>query len=249
MVGLRDSSGAVPSGGAFFDTTHWSVVSAAADRVSPNAAAALEKLCRTYWYPLYAYIRRKGHAAADAEDLTQEFFCRLVGKNYLESVDRSAGSFRSFLLASVNHLLANEWDKAQTLKRGGGHEIISLDAEVAEGRFAQEASINGSPERAFDRSWALTLLDGALARLRDEFIAAGKLRQFDLLKGFLSDLAGDGDYAAVAGELGMDAGAVAVAVHRLRRRYRDIVRTEIAQTVTTEVELDAEMEHLFAALD
>lgn len=181
--------------------------------------------------------------------MTQEFFCRLIGKNYLQTVDRNAGSFRSFLLASVNHLLANEWDKSQTLKRGGGHEFISLDAERAEDRFAQESSINDSPERAFDRRWALTLLDRALARLRDEFTNAGKLRQFDLLKGFLSDLAGEGDYAALAETLGMDAGGVAVAVHRLRRRYRDIVRAEIAQTVTTESELDAEMDHLFAALD
>ncbi len=244
-----DSSGEGPSGAASFDTTHWSVVSAAADLVSPNATAALETLCRTYWYPLYSYVRRKGYSAADAQDMTQEFFCRLIGKQYLKSVDRNAGSFRSFLLASINHLLANEWDKAQTLKRGGGREFISLDAEEAENRFAREASVSDSPERAFDRRWALTLLDRALARLREEFTNAGKLRQFDLLKGFLSDLAGEGDYASIAGTLGLDAGGVAVAVHRLRRRYRDIVRSEIAQTVSTESELDAEMDHLFAALD
>jgi RNA polymerase sigma-70 factor (ECF subfamily) len=248
-VGSFDTNGEGPSGVASFDTTHWSVVSAAADRVSPNAAAALETLCRTYWYPLYAYIRRKGFSAADAQDMTQEFFCRLIGKNYLGSVDRSAGNFRSFLLACVNHLLANEWDKARTLKRGGGREFISLNSEEAENRFAQEASVSSSPERAFDRHWALTLLDQALARLRVEFTNAGKLRQFDLLKGFLSDLAGEGDYVAIAEALGLDANGVAVAVHRLRRRYREIVRTEIAQTVTTEAELDAEMDHLFGALD
>lgn len=237
------------SGVASFDTTHWSVVSAAADVVSPHAAAALDALCRTYWYPIYSHIRRKGYAAADAQDMTQEFFCRLIGKNYLESVDRNAGSFRSFLLASVNHLLANEWHKAQARKRGGGCSFIPLHSEEAENRFAQDVSANDSPERAFDRRWALTLLHQALARLREEFTSAGKLRQFELLKGFLSDVAGEGDYAAIAGELGLDAGGVAVAVHRLRRRYRDIVRAEIAQTVTTESELHAEMDHLFAALD
>jgi len=238
-----------PSGATFFDTTHWSVVSAAADSVSPDAAGALETLCRTYWYPLYAYIRRKGYSAADAQDMTQEFFCRLIGKHYLRSVDRSAGSFRSFLLACVNHLLANEWDKAQTLKRGGGRQLISLNSEEAESRFAQEGSVSDTPERAFDRRWALTLLDQALVRLRVEFTNAGKLQQFDLLKGFLSDLAGEGDYAAIAETLGLDANGVAVAVHRLRRRYREIVRAEIAQTVTTDAELDAEMDHLFGALD
>lgn len=244
-----DLNGEFSSGAACFDTTHWSVVSAAADPVSPNSPAALETLCRTYWYPLYFYVRRKGYSGADAQDMTQEFFCRLIGKNYLGSVDRNAGSFRSFLLASVNHLLANEWNKAQTRKRGGGREFISLSSEEAERRFALESPVSDSPERAFDRRWALTLLERALARLRSEFRSAGKLRQFDLLKGFLSEVAGEGDYAAVAGLLGLDAGGVAVAVHRLRRRYRDLVRAEIAQTVTTEPELDAEMDHLFAALD
>jgi RNA polymerase sigma factor (sigma-70 family) len=248
-VGSFDFNGVGSSGAVSFDTTHWSIVSAAADSVSPNAEAALETLCRTYWYPLYSYIRRKGYSAADAQDMTQEFFCRLIGKKYLASVDRSAGSFRSFLLACVNHLLANEWDKSQALKRGGGREFISLDSEEAESRFAQEGSVSDSPERAYDRRWALTLLDQALVRLRAEFTNAGKLPQFDLLKGFLSNLAGEGDYAATAGTLGLDANGVAVAVHRLRRRYREIVRTEIAQTVTTEADLDAEMDHLFGALD
>jgi len=242
-------SGSLFAGERTFATTHWSVVTAAGNRNSEEAAAAFEKLCRAYWYPLYAYVRRKGLSAADAQDLTQEFFYRMIGKNYLESVDRNAGSFRSFLLASINHLLANEWDKARTLKRGGGHEIISLDAEEAEGRFLQEPALNGSAEKAFDRRWALTLLDRALARLRGEFANAAKLQQFDLLKAFLSDIASEGEYAALAEPLGLEAGGVAVAVHRLRQRYREIVRAEIAQTVTTEAELSAEMEYLFAALD
>ena len=232
-----------------FDTTRWSVVLAAGDRLSLNATTALETLCRAYWYPLYAYVRRKGLAVADAQDVTQEFFHRLIGKNYLESVDRKRGSFRAFLLASMNHLLANEWDKARTLKRGGGHQIISLDAEEAEGRLMQEAAATDSPEKAFDRRWALTLLDRALAQLREEFVVAGKLPQFEALKGFLSEVAGDGEYPARAEKLGMDAGAVAVAVHRLRLRYREMVRAEIAQTVANEAELKVEMSHLFASLD
>ena len=244
-----ETSGGFPPGQASFDTTRWSVVATAGDYLSPDAAAALEKLCRAYWYPLYAYIRRKGLAPADAQDVTQEFFCRLIGKNCLASVDRTRGSFRSFLLASVNHLLANEWDKARALKRGGGQQIISLDAEEAEGRYVQEPAALGSAEKAFDRRWALTLLDRALARLRDEFATEGKLAQFDLLKVFLSDVAGDGDYATLAEPLGLEAGAVAVAVHRLRVRYREIVRAEIAQTVATEAELKEEMRHLFASLD
>ena len=224
-------------------------MTAAGNRLSPNAAAALETLCRAYWYPLYAYIRRKGVSAADAQDFTQEFFCQIIGKNSLQSVERSRGSFRSFLLASVNHLLANQWDKARACKRGGGKQILSLDAEAAEGRYVQEPAALDSAEKAFDRRWALTLLDRALARLRDEFAAEGKLAQFDLLKGFLSDVAGDGDYATLAEPLGLEAGAVAVAVHRLRVRYREIVRAEIAQTVPSEAELKAEMSHLFSILD
>ena len=248
-MGAHETSTNVPPGPSSFDTTRWSVVTAAGDRLSPEAEAALEKLCRAYWYPLYCYIRRKGLAPADAQDVTQEFFCRLIGKNYLESVDRTRGSFRSFLLASVNHLLANEWDKARALKRGGGRQIISLDAEEAEGCYVQEPTGHDSPEKAFDRRWALTLLDRALAILRDEFAADGKLPQFDRLKGFLSDVAVDGDYAALAGSLGLEASGVAVAVHRLRVRYREIVRAEIAQTVADEAELKDEMRHLFAVLD
>jgi RNA polymerase sigma-70 factor (ECF subfamily) len=246
---VRDRSGVVLCGAVSFATTRWSVVTAAGDRLSPNAARALETLCRAYWYPLYAYVRRKGLAAADAQDVTQEFFCRLIGQNDLEAVDRRQGSFRSYLLASMNHLLANEWDKARTLKRGGGRQIISLDAEEAEGRFAHETAVDDSAEKAFDRRWATTLLDRALAILHEEFAASGKIAQFERLKAFLSDVAGEGDYAALAEPLGLEPGGVAVAVHRLRLRYREIVRAEIAQTVATEAELKAEMRHLFSILD
>ncbi|MES2924862.1 MAG: sigma factor [Verrucomicrobiota bacterium] len=246
---FHESNSIVPNGQAAFNTTRWSIVHAAGDRQSPDAAAALEVLCRAYWYPLYVYIRRKGLSPSDAQDVTQEFFYRLIGKNSLESVDSGKGSFRSFLLASVNHLLANEWDKARALKRGGDRHIVSLEAEEAEGRFAQESSDHDSPEKAFDRRWALTLLERALVLLREESAATGKLPQFDRLKVFLSDLPGPGDYAALAGPLEMQPGAVAVAVHRLRLRYREIVRAEVAQTVATESELNFEMHHLFAALE
>ena len=225
------------------------MVVAAGDRDSSDAARALEKLCRAYWYPLYSYLRRKGLTAHDAQDVTQEFFRRLIEKNYLASVDPCVGSFRCFLLASLNHLLANEWDKARALKRGGGREIISLDAERAEGRFSQEPAVDGSAEKAFDRGWATTLLNRALSQLRDEFVRSGKQEQFELLKVFLSDTAGEGGYDSLSGQLRMDSGRIAVAVHRLRKRYRELVRAEIAETVATEEELEAEMRHLFASLD
>ena len=246
---LRDSSDGFLQGAVSFETTHWSVVVDARDGDTSTAVKALEKLCRAYWYPLYSYVRRKGVTVADAQDLTQDFFCRLIEKNYLASVDRDRGSFRSFLLASIGHLLANEWNKARTLKRGGGQRIISFDAEEAEGRFIQEPAGTDSPERAFDRRWALTVFDRALARLREEFTDAGKGRQFDLLKVFLSDVASEGDYAALSAQFETDAGGVALAVHRLRRRYREIVRLEVAQTVTCASELDSEMQHLLSALD
>ncbi len=246
---LNKTSGWAIPGADAFDTTHWSVITAAGDVLSPNAAEALERLCRAYWFPLYAYARRKGLPPADAQDVTQEFFHQLIEKNYLGSLDRRLGSFRSFLLASMNHLLANEWDKSRRLKRGGGHQIISLDAEEAEGRFAHDGAGHDSPEKAFDRHWALTLLDRALTRLREEFVAAGKLQHFDALKVFLSEVAGEGDYAALGARLNFGVGGVAVAVHRLRLRYREIVRTEIAQTVTSEAELKSELRHLFASFD
>ena len=248
-MGSHESSGNLPARASAFETTRWSVVTAAGDRRSPDAAAALEKLCRAYWYPLYCYVRRRGLPPPDAQDVTQEFFCRLIAKNYLESVDRRQGSFRSFLLASIGHLLANEGDKARALKRGGGQPILSLDAAEAEGRFLREPAAHDSPERAFDRRWAATLLDRALAALRAEFAAEDRCAQFDLLKVFLSEVAGEGDYAALAAPLGVEPGGVAVAVHRLRLRYREIVRAEIAQTVANEAELKDEMRHLFAVLD
>lgn len=197
-----DSNGTIPFGARCFETTHWSVVLTAKNGHSPDGAAALEKLCRAYWYPLYSHVRRKGYSPADAQDLTQEFFSRLIREGAFDSADRSNGSFRAYLLASLNHLLANEWHKARTLKRGGTREILSLDAEEAEGRFARETALHDLPEKAFDRQWALAVLEQALVRLRDQFTAAGKGEHFELLKGFLANVADEGDYAALSEPLG-----------------------------------------------
>lgn len=215
---------------------------------SPTAAEALEKLCRAYWYPLYAYLRRQGRDAQDAQDLTQEFFARLLARRDLERVDRAKGRFRSFLLASMKHFLANEWDKSHALKRGGGQQILSLDEEDAEGRYLQEPAADSTPEKLFEQRWAMTVLDAALARLKAEFAAADKARQFELLQPFLSGASADGDYAAVSGPLELNPGAVAVAVHRLRQRYRELVRAEVAQTVASPADVEDEMRQLFNAL-
>lgn len=213
---------------------------------STQARRALEHLCATYWYPLYAFVRREGHGADDAQDLTQEFFARLLEKNWLDAVDRERGKFRSFLLAAMRHFLANEWDRARRLKRGGGQVILSLDAESAESRYALEPADPATADRIFERRWALTLLEQVLNRLRKEFAGAGRGKLFDELK---SALTGEKvPYAEIAARLNLNEGAVRVAVHRLRLRYRDLVRAEIAETVATEDEVDAEVQHLFAAL-
>ena len=230
-----------------FRTTHWSVVLSAGQTPSPQAAAALETLCRTYWYPLYAYVRRKGHDHEEAQDLTQEFFARLLEKNYLAHADRHKGQFRSFLLAALDHFLTNEWRKAHAAKRGGGQAMISLDDETMEKRFSSEQVSDLTPEKIYERRWALTLLDHALARLREEFATAGKARQFDQFRSFLTS-DGESDYATAAAELEMSAGAAAVAVHRLRHRYRELVREEIVHTVASPTEVEDELRWLFAAV-
>jgi RNA polymerase sigma-70 factor (ECF subfamily) len=211
---------------------------------SPQAARALEELCRTYWYPLYAYVRRRGYDAHEAEDLTQEFFARLLAKNYLADVHREKGKFRSFLLASLKHFLANEWDRALAKKRGGGHTIISLDAET---RYRQEPKDELSADKLLDRQWAIALLDQVLARLGTEYTDAGKSEVFEQLKDSLTGARDSIPYAAIAAKLGTTEGAVKVAVHRLRQRYRKLLREEIAHTVASPAEIDEEIRHLFAA--
>jgi RNA polymerase sigma factor (sigma-70 family) len=228
-----------------FTRTHWSLVLLAGEAASPRAQAALEQLCRSYWFPLYAFVRRQGHTPTDAQDLTQEFFARLLARNDLAGVHPQKGKFRSFLLASLKHFLANEWDRVKAEKRGGSCEILSLERDMAETRLLGEPTAEASPECEFERRWALTLMEQALARLKHESAANGKAAQFGLLLTFLSREAGPGAYAGIGERLGMKAGAVAVAVHRLRQRYGELLRAEIAQTVTSPKEVEEEMHHLF----
>jgi len=232
----------------WFRTTRWSVVLLAGQGESPQATEALDQLCRTYWYPLYAYVRRKGHNPEDAQDLTQGFFYHLLKKNYLARADPDKGRFRDFLLTGLRHFLINEWDRAQAQKVGGGQIPISLDAKTAETWYGQEPATDTTPETLYERRWALTLLEQALARLRDEQIAEGKARQFELLKSFLSGAAKAGDYDQVAEELGTTRNAVAMAVTRLRKRYRDLVREEVAHTVASPDEVQEELRWLFKVL-
>ncbi|HWB60139.1 MAG TPA: sigma-70 family RNA polymerase sigma factor [Chthoniobacteraceae bacterium] len=229
-----------------FAATRWTLVVAAGQEDAAPAMRALAELCQSYWRPLYAYVRRRGCSPEEAQDLTQEFFARLLAKNYLAGVDRAKGRFRSFLLASLKHFLANEWDRARTLKRGGGRPVVALDALSSEERARIEPADNLSPDKAFERQWALTLLDQALARLRAEYTGDGRGEQFDLLRQFIGADEGE-SYAAIGEKCGMSEGAVKVAVHRLRRRYRDVLREEIAQTVTRREEIDEEIRSLFAA--
>ncbi|MBI4658840.1 MAG: sigma-70 family RNA polymerase sigma factor [Verrucomicrobia bacterium] len=231
-----------------FATTHWSVVLAAGQSASSDSAEALEKLCRTYWSPLYAYVRHRGHDAHEAQDLTQEFFARLLQKRYLNRVDRTKGKFRCFLLAALKHFLANEWDKAKAQKRGGKQTFISLDDESAEKQYVFGLVSDLSPERIYEQRWAQTLLDQALARLWEEFAAQGKAEQFDVLKVFLQEETSYGDYPAIASQLHMNPSALAMAVCRLRHRYRGLLVSEIAQTVENPADIEEEMRHLFEAI-
>ena len=230
-----------------FATTRWSVVLAAGHESAPGAEEALAELCRTYWYPLYAYVRRRGYSYDDAQDLTQEFFARLIEKKYLGMVDRERGKFRSFLLASFQHFLANEWDRAQAQKRGGGMTFLSLEAETAESRYALEPVDETTPETLYERRWALTLLDQTLSRLRQHYEEKGQEELFEQLKFSLTGDTGAA-YAELAERLGLTEGAIKVDVSRMRQRYRTLLREEIAHTVTTTEEVDEELLHLQAAL-
>lgn len=232
-----------------FATTRWSVVLAAKDGNAPVARNALTDLCGIYWYPLYAFVRRQGHSAEEAEDLTQEFFARLLEKDFLQSVNPAKGRFRSFLLAAMRHFLANEWDRAKTAKRGGGRTLLALDFQSAEERYSLEPAHHLTAELLFDRRYALTLLQQVLDRLREEYVQSGKGNLVGKLKAYLTSATdANAGYAEVACELDMTEGAVKVAMHRLRRRYRELLREAIGQTVATEAEIDDEVRDLFVAL-
>lgn len=237
-----------PQAEAAFTTTHWSVVLSAADNSSPAANGALAELCEIYWYPLYVYVRRQGHNPDDAKDLTQEFFSRLLEKNFLRSVDRQKGKFRSFLLAAMEHFLAKHWRDTHRLKRGGGRTILSLDDHTAEERYRFEPAQPATAEDIYERRWALTLIDRALSRLRQEFSDAGKLALLEALQPFLSGDRRDLTYAQTGARLDLSEGAVKVAVHRLRARYGELVREEIARTVSKISEVDEELRHLIEVI-
>ena len=236
------------SGGGEFATTHWSVVVRAGGGDSPQAAEALESLCRAYWYPLYAYVRRKGHSPHDAEDLTQEFFARLLEREYLQLADRSRGRFRTFLLTSLQRFLINEWNKANREKRGGGRRVISLDADETETRFQAEPADNRTPDRAFERRWAIVLLDQVLSLLQAEVAEDGRETLFDEIKPFLLGEENESSYAEIAKQVGMTEGNLKVTVHRLRRRYRGLLRREVSTTVDSPEVIDEEIRDLVAAL-
>lgn len=234
---------------AAFTTTHWSLVLAAGKDGSQQSQQALEQLCRAYWYPLYSYARRQGRSAADAEDLTQEFFARLLAKDYLRLADRERGRFRTFLLTSLKHFLVSDWQRRQAERRGGGAEVLPFQADGAEERFAAEPAEVGTPELHFDRGWAATLIEQTLAALRAEYAEAGKADLFEQLKPFVgAGAAVPPPHEAVAAVLGQTPGAVRVSVSRLRDRYRALLRAAVSQTVASPADVDDELRHLIKVL-
>lgn len=237
-----------PAGDARFMTTRWSIVLSANDSAAPEAFDALESLCAAYWYPLYAWLRRQGYHVHDAQDLTQAFFCELLAHRRIEKVDRAKGKFRSFLLASLKHFVANEWDKARAVKRGGKFEFVPIDTSLAEERFVREGSLGTNPDQVFDRSWATTLLEGVLGRLRAEYIRDGKGPLFEALQIYISSTPDLAPYAEVQSRLGLGTSAVKMSVLRLRRRFGELLREEIAHTVGSREEVNEEIRALFAAV-
>jgi RNA polymerase sigma factor (sigma-70 family) len=231
-----------------FATTRWTLVVAAGAQTRPESRAALAQLCETYWYPVYAYVRRRGHSADDAADLTQAFFAELLEKQSLAAADRDRGRFRAFLLTVLKRFLGHERDRARAQKRGGGRRVVSLDISAAEGRYQLEPAHDATPDRLFERRWALTLLEQVLARLADDYAARGKSDLFEHLKVFLTGSSGAPPYAEVAAGLGMTESAVKVAVHRLRQRYRDLLHEEIAATIAGPEDVGDELSRLMAAL-
>ncbi len=239
-----ETSGAVCAGN--FATTHWSVVLAAGDSRSPRADAALEELCGAYWYPLYGYARQRGYSPEEAEDLTQEFFAQLVQKKLLCGIKREGARFRSYLLVIFKCFLANVWHRDHAQKRGGGQTMLSIDGE-AEIRYQRELMVDAAPETLFDRQWAWTVLDRVYSRLEDEYSAAGKGEIFELLRGYLPGGESAAPYRQTALSLRMNEPAVRMAVHRLKRRFGELLRTEIADTVSSPREIDGEIRFLLAA--
>ncbi len=231
-----------------FLSTHWSIVLRAGRTDDSAGRDALAFLCQRYWYPLYVFLRRKGVAVEHAEDVTQGFFARLIEKHAIEQAAPSRGRFRSFLLTSLQNFLANERDHAHTRKRGGGRASLSLDIAVGESKLRFEPTHNLTPEKIFDRAWAIQLLEIVVDRLRQEFATKGKAAEFDTLQAFMAGKHADASYEQAAAALGLSQAAVRQAVHRLRKRYRQLLREEVADTVASEDEIDDEIRKLFAAL-
>ncbi len=230
-----------------FVTTQWRTVFAAAQS-GEEQRNALERLCRTYWFPLYSYVRRRGHGPEDAQDLTQEFFARLLEKNWLAEIKPEKGRLRSFLLMALTRFLANAYDFKCAARRGGVGPAVSLEGQANESRYSAEPVTSDTPETLFERRWALMLLENALTHLGEETTINGKTRLFELLNPFLSREAEAGEYAAIADQLGLTTGAISVSVHRLRHRYRDLVKDAVAATINDPAQMDEEMQHLFSVL-
>jgi RNA polymerase sigma factor (sigma-70 family) len=232
----------------WFATTHWSVVLDAGRRDGPRSAEALETLCRTYWYPLYAFVRRQGNDAAEAQDLTQGFFARLITRMELESADRARGRFRSFLLASMKHYLADEWRRAHTQKRGGQVRFVSFEGDVAERRYREEAAPDIPADRLFEQQWATTLLERTLAQLEDHYRVNGAGEVFEALKPLLVGDGPAGTYESLGARLGLSGSAVKMRVYRMRHRYQNLLRREIGHTVTSASEIDDEIRCLLRVM-
>ena len=229
---------------AWFTTTHWSVVRAAGQTTDPLASEALEQLCRTYWYPLYAFLRRQGHSAEDAQDLVQGFFLHLLRGEILQTAEPGRGRFRSFLLGTLKHFLSDEKGKAEAQKRGGGQQFISWDLASAESRFRQEPADESSPDRLFERRWAMTILEQALDHLRAECASDARSELFEQLQGFVTGEKGPVSYAEAAANLGLSLSAVKSAIFRLRHRYHELVRDEVGHTVTDPAEIEEELRYM-----
>jgi len=231
-----------------FLTTHWSVVLAARDKCAPGCAEALEALCRTYWYPLYAFVRGSGYSPPDAQDLTQGFFEKLLAKDYLRVVAPEKGRFRTFLKMALKRYLVHEWERAKAEKRGGGQSVLSFDTDLAERQFQTQFSHALAPDQIYDRQWALTLLAETGNRLEREFSSAGKVDELKALKQYLTAERGQIPYAQIASTLKLTEGAVRVATHRLRKRFRELFREVVTETVSEAAEVDEELRHVIAAL-
>jgi len=238
------SAGLASPAARVFATTNWSVVMAAGDITAPESASALQQLCQSYWYPLYAYVRRRGFSPEDAEDLTQEFFHHLLASDWLVRADPNKGRFRTFLLCGIQNFLGNEWQRMRRLKRGGGHQTIPLDALEAEERYRIEPKDVSTADKLFERRWALTLLEGVLARLEAEMAGTDAGERFDALRPVLLGDPGEKRYAALAQDFSVSESTIKSWVHRLRQRYRELLREAVEQTVSKREEIDDELRHL-----